>query len=161
MIARWSSFHHQIKTKSKPVAKGYFGNFLQGSQNAGRKAEKRSFLVARQIKDLALLLLWCEFHPWPGNMLRPWPKRKKEKRKAWNNSGQVPPTFRKRIFHSREPGDPHLPSLSPCRNSCLRRDMIVLQAGPVFRGPLQKRITCAGLVPEKGFSFHPSPLSQI
>ena len=40
-------------------------------------------------------------------------------------------------------------------------DMMVLQAGPVFRGPLQKRITCAGLVPEKGFSFHPSPLSQI
>ena len=27
----------------------------------------RSFLVAQQVKDLALSLLWCGFNPWPGN----------------------------------------------------------------------------------------------
>ena len=34
--------------------------------------------VAQQIKDLALLLLWCGFDPWPGNLhvLRARPKRK-------------------------------------------------------------------------------------
>ena len=32
----------------------------------------QSSLVAQQIKDLALFLLWYRFDPWPVNFHRPW-----------------------------------------------------------------------------------------
>ena len=41
------------------------------------KGRERSPLVPQQIKDLALSLqwlrplLWCRFHPWPGNFHMP------------------------------------------------------------------------------------------
>ena len=31
------------------------------------------------IKDLGLSLLWCGFHPWPGNFHLPWAQPKKTK----------------------------------------------------------------------------------
>ena len=45
--------------------------------------------MAQQVKDPALSLLglgsllWCGFHPWPGNFHMPWaqPKRTKERKK--------------------------------------------------------------------------------
>ena len=49
-----------------------------------RKNNKKwSSLVAQQVKDLALSLLWCRFDPWPGNFHMPWawPKKEKEKEK--------------------------------------------------------------------------------
>ena len=34
-----------------------------------------SYPVAQQVKDLALSLLWCRFHPWPGNFHYAKPKQ--------------------------------------------------------------------------------------
>lgn len=31
----------------------------------------RSYLVAQQVRDPSLLLLWHRFHPWPGNLYIP------------------------------------------------------------------------------------------
>ena len=49
-----------------------------------RSKEFRSSLVAQQVKDPALSLLWlwllpwCRFNPWPGNFFMPqmWPPKK-------------------------------------------------------------------------------------
>ena len=52
------------------------------------KIKIKSSLVAQQVKDSALslqqlrLLLWCGFHPWPGNFCMPqmWPKKRERER---------------------------------------------------------------------------------
>ena len=51
--------------------------WLKQSKNAG----VGSSLVAQQIKDLAVSLLWSRFDPWSGNfrMSQAWPKRTNEK----------------------------------------------------------------------------------
>ena len=59
--------------------------------NMGREVETqrikrkcwRSSLVAQQVKDSALSLLWGGFEPWPWNfhMSQVWPKKKKKKKK--------------------------------------------------------------------------------
>ena len=38
-------------------------------------------MVAQQVKDLALSLLWLRFDPWPGNIHMLWAQPKKKKRK--------------------------------------------------------------------------------
>ena len=47
------------------------------------RAKVRSFLVAQQLKDMALSLLWLGFDPCSGefHMLQAWPKKKKKKKK--------------------------------------------------------------------------------
>ena len=57
---------------------------MENSMKILQNIKSRSSLVAQQVKDLALLLLWlwlllwCRFDPWPGNlcMLWVWPKKK-------------------------------------------------------------------------------------
>ena len=46
-----------------------------------KKFNSRSSLMAQWVKDLALSLLCCGFHPWSGNfcMLQKWQKKKKKK----------------------------------------------------------------------------------
>ena len=48
-----------------------------------------SSLVAQQIKDLALSLLWYRFGPWPGNISAPWAQFKKKKRQKKKYSLQI------------------------------------------------------------------------
>ena len=43
------------------------------------KAEMRSSIVAQQVKDPALSLLWCMFILWPGNFPVPQGQEKKKK----------------------------------------------------------------------------------
>ena len=48
-----------------------------GMKYANSKNCSWSSLVVQQVKDLVLLLLWCGFDPWPGDMciLREWKKK--------------------------------------------------------------------------------------
>ena len=57
-------------------------HYKHGEKNMQLKDEGSS-LVAQQVKDPALSLLWHRFDPWPGNfrMLWAWPKKKKKKKK--------------------------------------------------------------------------------
>ena len=69
----------------------------------------RSSLVAQQIEDLVLSLLWRKFDPWPGNFCMPWAQpekkeRKKYKKKYIKKSSEIP-------FYSQE-------------DSCKREDII-------------------------------------
>ena len=41
-----------------------------------------SSLVAQQIKDLVLLLLWRGFDPWPGNFHMSWARPKQQQQKS-------------------------------------------------------------------------------
>ena len=47
---------------------------------AVEKVYTRSSLVAQQVEDLALSLLWQGFNPWPGNFYVLWVQPKREKR---------------------------------------------------------------------------------
>ena len=58
---------------------------LQGRQKKKKKKKKKKkhyeeFPLAQQVKDLALLLLWCGFDPWPEKfcILQVQPKKKKK-----------------------------------------------------------------------------------
>ena len=39
-----------------------------------------NYIVAQWVKDLALLLLWCGFKPWPGSLCMLWCIQKKKKK---------------------------------------------------------------------------------
>ena len=60
-----------------------------GVNKQNRNKRVRSSLVAQQVKDPALLLLWYRFYPWPRNfcMLWAWLEKKKKKRKKRTISG--------------------------------------------------------------------------
>ena len=47
--------------------------------------------MAQQVMDLALLLLWHGFDPWPRNFYTPqvWPKKKKKNHSKKQEGGKV------------------------------------------------------------------------
>ena len=65
------------------VVSGGFHTFIS------KKISNRSFLVAQQVKDLALSLMCHMFNPWSGNFCRPQVQPKKKK-KVKENKQQIP-----------------------------------------------------------------------
>ena len=53
-----------------------------------KKLAQKSSLMAQQVKDLVLSLLWHRFNTWPGKFCMPWarPKKKSSYGGYWNNT---------------------------------------------------------------------------
>ena len=81
------------------------------SKKRKKERGKRSSLVAPQVKDLALVLLWLRlllwhgFDPWPGNFqvlqVRPYQKSKREKKKEKEQAGKRRPPGEDRIMENK------------------------------------------------------------